>query len=94
MAAELSTKLRLAAVLTDAGLKDLAAAAAEGHFDDFESDSATPIGDLVHALHRAGRQDLAHRAMAGEWDATQQEAERWAAQQTGPIAGLLRSMKS
>lgn len=71
------TKVRLAGVLMDAGLGDLAKEALQGRFDDYESESATPICDLVTHLRGAGREDLARRAMDGEWDGTAEEGEAW-----------------
>lgn len=73
----MKTKERLAKVLTEAGLHDLALRAADGLYDDYESSSATPILDLVTDLLRAGRSDLAARAKHGEWDGTPEEAEAW-----------------
>jgi hypothetical protein len=72
------TKDKLAAVLRAEGLTGLAERAASAEFDDFESEHTIPIGELVKALHAAGRADLARRAMAGEWDGTKEEAEAWA----------------
>lgn len=72
-----ATKARLADALDDAGLLELARQASEGRFDDFESESATPIVDLVRCLEAAGRKDLADRARAGEFDGTREEAEAW-----------------
>lgn len=66
----MTTKHRLAAVLSEAGLANLAADALRGRYDDYESESATPIIDLVRALIIAGRSDLAERAANGEWDAS------------------------
>ena len=74
----MSTKDRLAQVLTEAGLVKMAERASWGRYDDFESVSATPSIDLVRALSLAGRTDLADRARQGEWDATPEEAEEWA----------------
>jgi len=73
----MSTKERLAAVLDREGLHLLAVEARAGRFDDFESPSATPIRDLVEVLHRHGLEDLAQRAIAGEWDGTAEEAQVW-----------------
>jgi len=72
-----STKNRLARVLREQGLEEMAAAAEAGRYDDYESESATPIVDLVYRLRTAGREDLARRAIAGEWDGSREEAEAW-----------------
>lgn len=77
------TKLRLARVLREHGLHEMAAAAARGRYDDYESDSATPCVDLVNDLGRAGALELRRRAMDGEWDGTKEEADAWAASPEG-----------
>jgi hypothetical protein len=43
--------------------------ASRGRYDDFESDSATPIMDLVRDSRAAGLDDIAQRAMNGDFDA-------------------------
>jgi hypothetical protein len=43
--------------------------ASRGRYDDFESDSATPIMDLVRDSRAAGLDDIAQRAINGEFDA-------------------------
>lgn len=49
-----------------------------GAYDDYLSDSATPINDLVRDLRQNGEHELAQRAIAGEFDGTREEAEAWA----------------
>lgn len=71
------TKHRLARVLREAGLESMAVAAEAGYYDDYESESALPITNLVHDLRVAGREDLARRAMRGEWDGTPEEGQAW-----------------
>lgn len=71
------TTERLARVLREAGLGDMADAALRGRYDDYKSESPTPELDLHRDLMRAGRPDLAARVVAGEWDATREEAEAW-----------------
>lgn len=71
------TKERLAQVLREAKLAKMAALAAQGYYDDFESPLATPIMQLVRDLEAANRPDLAWQAKNGEWDATKEEAEEW-----------------
>ena len=73
------TKLRLAATLREHGLNEMAACAADGYYDDFESPLALPILQLVQDLRARGRQfyDLAERAMGGEWDGTLEESSAW-----------------
>ena len=81
----LPTKERLAQVLHAEGLFDMERAAREGRFDDYESESATPIIDLVRALEAAGKPDLAKRARNGEWDGTREESESWLKGRSGSI---------
>lgn len=72
-----STKEKLAQVLHAEGLFEMEKAARAGRYDDFESESATPIVDLVRDLRAAGKNDLAVRAMNGEWDGTKEEGDAW-----------------
>ena len=74
----IATKEKLALVLHAAALFEMEKAARAGRYDDFESESATPIVDLVRDLQERGCSDLAARAMNGEWDGTKEEAEAWA----------------
>jgi hypothetical protein len=56
------------------------AAARAGRYDDFKSQSATPIGDLVSDLwdlKTPAAQALSERAAGGEFDATREEADDW-----------------
>lgn len=55
--------------------------ALEGEFDDFKSNSATPIVRLVRELQSIGQNALAQRAMDGEFDATKEEADAWYAEE-------------
>ena len=71
------TKERLAQVLHAVGEFAMEAQARLGSYDDYESESATPIADLVTELERRGLRDLANRARDGEWDGTKEEAEAW-----------------
>lgn len=73
----MSTKERLAQVLHAEGLFEMEKAARAGRYDDFESESATPIADLMRDLSAAGNHKLANRAMNGEFDATKEEADAW-----------------
>ena len=73
----MKTKEKLAQVLRSEGLFDLEKKAREGYYDDFESPLATPIVQLVHDLRERDREDLAVRAINGEWDGTLEEAEEW-----------------
>ena len=80
------TKDRLADELRKAGLEDMAAKAAEGYYDDYLSPLDTPIVTLVSDLGKAGTAPakvLRVRAMNGDFDATADEAEVWAASPEG-----------
>jgi hypothetical protein len=52
--------------------------AKKDRFHDFKSDSATPCVDLVMQLRAAGFEEMAKRAMEGEFDAGREESEAWA----------------
>lgn len=73
----MKTKEKLAAVLREHGLNEMADRAAQGVYDDYESQSAMPINDLVNELIAAGQQDLAQRAINGEFDGTAEESAAW-----------------
>lgn len=75
------TKERLASALEERKNPRLAAMirkARAGEYDDYLSDSATPINDLVRDLRQNGEHELAERAIVGEFDGTKEEAEAWA----------------
>ena len=74
----MSTKEKLTAALTKVNApQSMINKARAGYYDDFESTIATPIQSLVVDLRAAGLTDLAARAMDGDFDATQEEAEAW-----------------
>jgi hypothetical protein len=82
----LHTKDNLAAELTKAGLAEMAAKATEGYYHDYLSPLALPCQQLVSDLHRVGTpaaSALAIRAMNGEFDASREEADAWAASAEG-----------
>jgi hypothetical protein len=65
----MSAKDNLAEALSKAGASpEMVDAARHGRYADFESESATPIMDLVAHCRRAGLDDIARRAMDGEFD--------------------------
>jgi hypothetical protein len=73
-----NTKERLALAMEAEGCpQELIARARGGEFDDFYSNSATPIMRLVGELRKNGFRALAARAIGGEFDATKEEAEAW-----------------
>jgi hypothetical protein len=66
----MSAKERLAEALTLAGASTaMIDDARHGRYDDFESDSATPIMDLVRDCRAAGLNSIAQQAMNGDFDA-------------------------
>ena len=80
------TKDRLAHELRSIGLIEMAARAEHGRYDDFLSSSATPLTDLVNELRNWGTAKslaFAKRVIEGEFDATNEEAEAWAASPDG-----------
>lgn len=65
----LKAKERLANALVDAGAPaEMVADALRGRYGDFQSESATPIMDLVRDCRKAGLDSIAERAMNGEFD--------------------------
>jgi hypothetical protein len=84
------TKAKLAnairAFAPDGHLEAMAKQAEAGHYDDFESPLEAPCVQLVRDLRAAGAEDLAKRAMNGEWDATKAESDAWANSPRGRAA--------
>jgi hypothetical protein len=73
------TTERLAEAMEAAGCDAwLLANARAGHYDDYKSDLACPIYRLVADLKKEGHEELAQRAMNGEFDGTREEADEWA----------------
>lgn len=74
----MKTKEKLVAALTEARAPEsMISKARTGYYDDFESTIATPILSLVSDCRAAGLNELAARAMAGDFDATAEESEAW-----------------
>ena len=66
---QMTAKEKLVAALREAEASDtMIEYAQSGGYDDFESDSATPIMDLVRDCRNAGFDDIARRARNGEFD--------------------------
>lgn len=97
------TKDFLAQELRAAGLGDMSIKAAQGYYHDYLSPLATPelqlLADLKAAASRAsGRlqhgqiSDLIRRHLNGEFDASKEESDEWAASPEGQDAynALLR----
>jgi hypothetical protein len=57
--------------------EEMVRAARAGRYDDFKSESATPIKDLVTDLLHIGARPLAQVAMNGGFDASKEESEAW-----------------
>lgn len=77
------TAERLARALDAAMLPEMAARAREGYYDEWRSELPFPLMQLVNDLNAAGRVDLVERVKAGEFDATAEEAQAWAASPEG-----------
>lgn len=71
------TKERLAKLLRERGLHEMALKAAQGVYDDFESNLINPIMTLVEDCRIAGAHDIAAQAMNGDFDGTTEESEAW-----------------
>lgn len=48
-----------------------------GYYDEYDSEIATPILNLVYALRAVGFTALAERALEGEFDANENEVLAW-----------------
>lgn len=65
----MNAKEKLVQALTEAGASPTMIKFAQGGgYGDFESESATPIMNLVADCRIAGLNDIAQRAMDGEFD--------------------------
>lgn len=80
------TKDKLAQALRDIGQPEMADKAAAGYWHDFLSPLTFPQVDLVGrlaALRTPGATKLAAAVMNGEFDASKEEADEWAATPEG-----------
>lgn len=74
----MSSKDVLVKALTDANAPvAMIVRAQRGDFSDYDSDSATPITDLVNECRRFGLESVAKQAMNGDFDATAEESDAW-----------------
>jgi hypothetical protein len=83
------TKDFLAQELTKAGLLEMAAKAATGYYHDFLSPLPTPCLQLAEDLAKAGTPEalaLRARHLNGEFDASLEESDEWAASEDGQAA--------
>lgn len=95
------TTERLAEALRQAGASpEMIASALAGHYDDYKSELFCPIRQLVADARKAGLEDIAQRAIAGDFDATDWEHEDWGQRLAalfgppeGPAVGLKFSGK-
>jgi hypothetical protein len=85
------TKDKLAAALREVGLTEMADRAANAWYDDYLSPLDAPInalaGDLAVAASKSERRAdilaLRQRVINGDFDATEEEGEAWAASPEG-----------
>jgi hypothetical protein len=76
---ETPTSERLAVELVKAGAPPaMIERARAGYYDDYKSELAMPITQLVVDARAAGLPIIAERASAGEFDASQAESDAWA----------------
>lgn len=72
------TTERLAKAMQDAGCPaDMIERARTGYYDDYKSESATPLLLLVQDLQKIGKAELAARVIQGDFDSTSEESEAW-----------------
>lgn len=85
------TKDKLARALTDVGLPEMAGLAAQGYYHDYLSPLDLPeltlIGDLEVAASKVRNStaimNLRKRVMNGDFDASKEESDEWAASEEG-----------
>ncbi len=81
------TTQKLVAALRAAGATEVMIRKAEAaQYDDYLADSAFPISDLVNDCRKQGLLAIANRAIDGEFDATKEESDAWAASEDGQAA--------
>lgn len=78
------TTERLAEALKAAGAPpDMISRASEGYYDDFKSPLAMPEMQLRLDALALGLDSIAEGVLRGEWDATREESDAWAASPDG-----------
>lgn len=83
----MSTADRLARDLEAAGAPPaIVDEARRGFYDDYRSELAAPISQLVWDCRRLGLLDIAKRAEQGDYDGTKEEADAWARTSEGRAA--------
>jgi hypothetical protein len=100
MSEQLSTKERLARAIIersrghyDPRVERMIKFARAGHYDDFETDIATPLIALRNDLLAVGYIDLAQRVMDGDFDSTIAEADAWMEREGRHLFGLFGKKK-
>lgn len=74
----MKTKDKLAQALTEAKAPaDMIQRASAGYYDEFESVIKDPIHQLIIDARASGLQDIADKAIKGEFDATSEEGDAW-----------------
>lgn len=58
-------------------VRRMIAKARAGHYDEFESELAFPLTQLVNDLRAVHFDDLTQRTIDGEFDASDEEADAW-----------------
>lgn len=83
----MTTVAKLVAALTAAGAPaDMVERARSGYYHDYLSPLPAPIIQLVIDSRLAGLHGIATRAIDGEFDATKEESDEWAASPEGQAA--------
>jgi hypothetical protein len=83
---KLPTRWKLACALIAAGLYDMADRAVSGWYDDYLSPLDAPTMELVNDLQKAGTPAatlIREQVLEGDFDATAEEADAWAASPEG-----------
>lgn len=80
---------KLAKALHEAGLPEHAKRAEEGWFNEYFGRFDAPMLTLLHDLVIYNKNDLAERVRNGEFDASMEEADEWAASPEGQAAEAL-----
>jgi hypothetical protein len=75
-----SEKLALALEKINAP-QEMIGAARAGRYDDYKSESATPLLDLIKGLRKIGAYGMITRVINGHFDSTKEEAEAWEREQ-------------
>ncbi len=85
-----ATADRLAAAIAeynkDGKHDKLIARAASGEFGDYADTHACPITELHRLCKKYGLHELAERVANGEFDASKEESDEWAASESGQAA--------